>query len=258
MPTSLKTLVVDDELLSRLTIQSLLDDHFPEVKVVGMAANITEARSLILSTDPELVLLDISMPGGNGFDLLDALPDRRFQVIFVTAFEQFAVRAFRASAVDYLLKPVDVDDLRTALHKATQNHLAEKALVLQQGSLSDLARSLHTKRLERLSLQNTQGVDIVDIQDIHYLEADINYTRFHLQAGRKIVACHTLKHYEDVLEPEGFFRVHRSYLINMRHLKQFVQNPVTEAVLRDGTRVEVSRRRAPLFHDEVKKWGAAG
>jgi two-component system, LytTR family, response regulator len=254
MLPNLKTLIVDDELHCRLALKSLLDGHFPQVSLVGMAAHCAEARDLIAATKPDIVLLDIAMPGENGFDLLYSLPNRCFQVVFVTAHEQFAVRAFRASAVDYLLKPVSVDDLREALTKAQQLMPFAFPMIAQDDALQQLHQSLQTKRLDRISLQNNQGVDLVDIDDIHYLEADTNYTRFHLQGGRKIVACHTLKDYEEILEPEGFFRVHRSFLINMQHLRTYSQTPNPEAVLKDGTRVEVSRRRAPLFHEAVRKW----
>jgi two-component system, LytTR family, response regulator len=251
---SLKVLIVDDELHSRLTIRSLLMDQFPRMELVGMASNCVEARKLIVLHDPDLVLLDISMPGETGFDLLYALPDRRFQVVFVTAHEQFAVRAFRASAVDYLLKPVDVEDFKVAVAKAQAALYLSSAYNHQAANLEQLYESLKAKRIDRLALPHQQGVDMVEFKEIQYLEADVNYTRFHIQGGRKLVACHPLKHYEEVMEPEGFFRVHRSFMINMAHLRQYIQNPTMEAILKDGTRLEVSRRRAPSFHEEVLKW----
>ncbi len=250
---AIKAILVDDELASRNTLRNLLEAHCPAVQVVGIATNVQEAQFLIASCDPDLVFLDISMPGGTGFDLLAAVGQRRFQVVFVTGHEEFAVRAFRASAVDYLLKPVALEELVEALAKVSQ--------VLRAGAgakggdrLGQLKESLHTRRIERLALQKLQGVDLVEIQDISHLEADLNYTRFHLAQGKKIVACHTLKYFEEFLEAEGFYRIHRSYLVNLRQMGAFTQSPVMEVVMKNGTRLEVSRRRAPGLQQELSKW----
>lgn len=253
MLPNLKALIVDDELHSRLSLRSMLLGKFPEVTLVGMMASIADAQSQISTSDPDVVFLDISMPGGSGFDLLDALPNRRFQVVFVTGHEEFAVRAFRASAIDYLLKPVVLEDLQDAVSKVKRIVAMDGLAAPTADAFAQLNQSLKTKRISRIALQKTQGVDLVEIGEISYLEADVNYTRFHLANGRKILACHTLRHFEEILEPEGFFRVHRSYLINMEHLQAYLQSPFTEAVLKNGIRVEVSRRRAASFHEEVLK-----
>lgn len=256
MLLKLKALIVDDELNGRQALRRMIG-RCPEVTLVGMAGSAGEAKMQIISSDPDLVFLDISMPGGSGFDLLDSLPNRRFQVVFVTGYEEFAVRAFRASAIDYLLKPVVQEDLQDAISKASRIIAMDGLATPMSDTFAQLNQSLKTKRISRIALQKTQGVDLVEIKEISYLEADVNYTRFHLANGRKIVACNTLRHFEQILELEGFFRVHRSYLINMEHLQAYQQSPATEAVLKNGTRVEVSRRRAASFHEEVLKWKGA-
>ena len=254
MSSKLKALIVDDELHSRLSLRGMLNSNFPELEVTGLAGNVAEARERIAESYPDLVFLDISMPGGSGFDLLAALPDRCFKVVFVSAYEEFAVRAFRASAIDYLVKPIVLEELKEAIAKAKRTIALDGIIPLDSDAISRLSLSLKTKRIHRIALQKTHGVELIELEEICYLEADENYTRFHLTNGRKIVACNTLRHFEDILAPEGFFRVHRSYLINMDHLQTYLQSPGTAALLKNGVRLEVSRRRAASFHEEVLKW----
>lgn len=253
MDASISAVIVDDEVRSRLSLKALLDRNFPEVSVVGMAASCQEARTLIRAQDPDLLFLDIDMPVETGFDLLASLPNHRFQVVFVTAFDQFAVRAFRANAMDYLLKPVVVEDLLDAITKV-RSAIAAKLPERLQAAFQNLRNNLDSRKVDRLSLHDHQGTHIVETKEISYLEADTNYTHFHLCGGRRIVACHPLKDYEEILGPEGFFRVHRSFMINMAQLLAFSHAPTPEAKLKDGTRVEVSRRRIPQFQEEVRKW----
>lgn len=254
MGSNLNALIVDDESHCQEMLASLLQRHCPEVTVVGIASSAADARALITSTRPHVVFLDIAMPGESGFDLLQSIAERDFQVVFVTAYEQFAVRAFRASALDYLLKPVSDVDLRESVDKVVAHYRTEPVPAHHDHSLAELYRSLQTKRLDRITIPKQNGIDVLELQDIQYLEADINYTRFHLHGDRRVVACNTLGHFEEILEPEGFFRVHRSYLINLRHLQAYQQSPVSEAILKTGVRLEVSRRRAALFNEAVRKW----
>lgn len=240
----MKVLLVDDENLSLKTTEHLLNEHCKQVTIIGSVKNIEDAKKLIESENPDLVLLDIKMPGGTGFDLLNDIENPQFQVVFITAYDQFAIKAFEYSAIDYLLKPYPTEKLIKAIDKAQENlknknyleHL--KALAENQDSPSTLIVKGH-KRTQRVQMDN-----------ISNLQADNNYTIIFDEKGEKIsTSSKTLKYYEEILPEDQFFRVHVSHVVNRIHIKT-VNSKSKTVVLNDDTEVPIAHRRV----SELKKW----
>ena len=234
----IRTLLVDDDPAARSYLQGLLSDAHPEVEVIGEASNIGEAQRLIAELKPALVLLDVEMPGGSGFDLLRELTRWDFEVIFVTGFQRYAIQAIRFSALDYLLKPVQPDELAAALHRYHQRHMDADRRVVQQQFLQNI-RQADEQHL-KLTLTTGDRTYFVAPAELSHCTADDNYTELHTVDGRRFVSARTLKDYEDMLQPLGFLRVHRSTLVNKAQITHLDDGHV---VLRTRARVEVSRRK---------------
>lgn len=259
----LRALLVDDEELARENLRMMLADECPQVDVIGVADGSPSARRLIGERDPDLVFLDIRMPSGTeGLDLLEGFPDARFMVIFVTAFKDYAVQAFHANAVDYVLKPIDPDDLRAAVRKAVQRWY------LMNGSATDALRYRHDlheavrairrdPHSDRIAVDHARGFKLFEPRSIAHLEADGNCTLLHFIDGTRYLDTRTLKVYEDMLDPARFIRVHRSHLVNVEQLREYVREDGHWAVMKDGSRVPIARERVQAFI-EATRTGTAG
>ncbi|MCB0497276.1 MAG: response regulator transcription factor [Cyclobacteriaceae bacterium] len=238
----MKVALIDDEQPVRETLQSILEYYFPEFKVKE-ATGVAEGVELIKDFSPDLIFLDIKMGDGTGFDLLNRVKGQsNFQLIFVTAHNEYAVKAFKFSAIDYILKPVDPDEVNQAVKKAMQNHSLDE-LNIQ----SLLTNQLHEP--EKIVLSDNHNIYLLDIKDIVKCNSVNNYTQFFLSDGREIIISKTLKHYEDLLKQHGFFRTHQSHIINLRYFDKYDKKEGGEVVLKDGSRVLVSsRKREELLH----------
>lgn len=239
----MKTLLIDDESPSREALRHYLGKYCPEVTVVGEADSVETALVAIREQQPELLFLDIEMPFGNGFDLLERLPkDHQLEVVFVTAYEQYALRALRLSAAHYLLKPVDIDDLIEAVAKVkTRKGLREQGEVTKA-----LLENLQTSEREapkRLALPLIDGLEIIRPDEVIYLEAADNFTNFHLSDGRKLLICRKLKFYDALLEPAGFCRIHRSTVVNLACVRRYHRGKGGSVTLEDGTELSVAAAR---------------
>ncbi len=235
----IKALIVDDSADNRNYLRTLLETAHPEVKVMGEGANVQEALLAIARHSPDIVFLDVEMPGGTGFDLLRKLEIWPFDVVFCTAYERYAVQAIRFSALDYLLKPVQPDELAEALERFRAAHLAGHARqVVQQQFLSNIAQ--RDEQAMKLTLTNGDRTYFVSPAELTHCTADDNYTELHTADGRRFVSARTLKGYEDMLVPLGFLRVHRSSLVNRTAITHLDDGHV---VLKNNTRVEISRRK---------------
>jgi two-component system, LytTR family, response regulator len=235
----IKAVVVDDDAGNRQYLRTLLASAASDVEVVAEAANITEARTSILAHTPELVFLDVEMPGGSGFDLLTQFGTWPFEVIFTTAFSRYAIQAIRFSALDYLLKPVQPDELKEAMDRFRSRHPQDPSRSeVQKQFIANIGQN--DERALKLTLTVGDRSYFVPPADVQHCMADGNYTELHLQDGRRFMSARTLKEYEEMLEPWGFLRVHRSALVN-RAAVTHVDD--THVVLKDGHRVEVSRRK---------------
>jgi two-component system LytT family response regulator len=257
MRGKLKAIIVDDEEFARENLRMMVEDFCEDVIIAGVASSAAQARLLIEENNPDIVFLDIMMPGEDGFMFLQSLDDRKFQVIFTTAFRDYALRAIKESAVDYLEKPIDIDDLQKAVNKARE--------ILDQKKTTKIPESRLTKILENIALTNSvektviptkDGLAVVKNTDIIHLEAFENYTTLYLVGGKKYVSSKSIKAFEDKLDPNMFFRVHKSHIVNVaHHLKELNRTEGNIAVLSDGTQVPVARRKLQEFLDKLSNIG---
>ncbi len=238
----IRAIIIDDERIGRETLESLLSDCCPDVAVVAQADSIEAGRAAITKHDPDLVFLDIEMPFGNGFELLEALPGARFEVIFTTAYDQYAIRAIRFSALDYLLKPIDRDELIAAVAKARKRLSGSR--VLNQNLEVLLENLRHTaSEHNKIALPTDDGLILVQVTQIIRCEADGNYTRFYLAGGEAMLVSKTLKEFETLLAEMNFLRIHHSHLVNVSHVRKYVRGEGGLVVMSDSTSVPVSRRK---------------
>ncbi|HEV7779973.1 MAG TPA: LytTR family DNA-binding domain-containing protein [Chitinophagaceae bacterium] len=246
------TLIIDDDPDSRMMINSFLEENSPDILNCGECSSVSDALGLIKKYQPDLLLLDISLPDGTAFDLLRQIPEKNFEVIFITAYEIYAVEAFRFSAVDFLLKPVLFDDMKEALEKVSKR-IGDR---LFKDHWVTLAHNLQQKNLyeRRLAIATANGFVFVDIQDIVRLESHSNYTHFYFAQGTKTVSSHTLGYYEELLPVERFCRIHNSHLVNIDFIERYTRAGVGGTVLlKDGTELTVSQRKKEIFFKHLVK-----
>lgn len=255
---NLRALIIDDEDLARKNLTMMLEDNCPDIDVIGEASNIDEAEALIEATAPDVVFLDIRMPSGTeGFDLLERLKTRKFLVIFVTAFKDYAVRAFQANAAHYLLKPIDEDELITAVDKviATKETFAEHPDNYETyfTSLQNLADRLTKNKISnRIAISHTKGVKIIEDDTIVYIEANGNCSMLYFNDGSRYLDTRTLKIYEGILNGEKFYRIHKSYIINMNQIKEYISEDGHMLQLKSGVTLPVARNRVSAFLKTIK------
>ena len=234
----LTALIIDDVPQARATLKQDLADYCPEIKVLGEAEGVLTGAKAIRQHQPQLVFLDIQMQDGSGFDLLEILGNDAPLIIFTTASDAFAIKAFRFSAIDYLLKPIDPDELMAAVEKAQSKSGNDP------GSLEVLKEAMNGKKaISRLALNTLEKIHIANIADIIRLEASANYTMFYFQDGSKTMVTKTLKEYDQLLSEHGFLRVHQSHLVNLDCVKDYVKIDGGYLVMQDGSDVAVSSRK---------------
>ncbi|MDX9750055.1 MAG: LytTR family DNA-binding domain-containing protein [Flavobacteriales bacterium] len=243
--------IVDDEAHCREALTGLLQQHFPAVDVRGAAVDVAGALELVRHEKPALLFLDVELGDRTGFDLLEALGDERPHVIFTTAHEGYAVKAIRFSALDFLLKPIDPDELRAALDKVGQRahprQRPDQFIALMRNML------LHAHDGERIALPVADGLEMVEVGSILRCESDGNYTHVHVKGGKPLLIARTLKEFEDLLTGRGFIRVHHAHLINVRHVRRYVRGEGGEVIMDDGTSVMVSRRKKRELMDGLER-----
>ncbi len=251
-------LIIDDEDLARENLAMLIAEFCPEIEVIGSAANITDAKKKIEELQPKIIFLDIRMPSGSeGFDLLDAIPEKKFHVIFVTAFKDYAIKAFNANAIHYVLKPVDIEDLRSAVVKAVETiKLADinpEVYTAYLTTLKNLSQTLnHNKQTNKVTISHSKGIKIIEDDTILYIEADSNCSVLHFSDGTKYLDTRTLGLYEEILNPDKFFRIHKSVIINLNHLSEYITEDGYFAILKSGQRLPVARNRVSDFLAKIK------
>jgi two-component system LytT family response regulator len=236
----LRTIIIDDEVLMRQTLEKLVREHCPNVKLVAQASSVASGVIAIKRHHPDLILLDIKMDDGTGFDLLKKLEPIDFKVIFITAYDEYAIKAIKFSALDYLLKPVEPEELVNAINKAEK--LVVKELNTQLNVLADNMQSASIP-LKKIILKTYDNIHLVKIAEIVYCESDDNYTHFHLVNANKILVSNTLKEYDEMLGEFGFFRVHKSFLINLSHIIRFEKAEGGSVVLTNNNVVPVASRK---------------
>jgi len=248
MSDIIKTVLIDDDKSAIIILQTLLATNFPNVEILGTANNVSEAVFLIDAIKPELVFLDINLPDGNGFDVIERVSNRDFQIIFVTAYDKYAVRAFEFSALHYLVKPVNLEMLKNAVERFNENKVEDIDTRLRV-----LRDSLKSKN-EKIIIPSTDGLNIVKLGDIIRLEASDVYTLFYMTTGQRFVASKPLNNYEKILEDLPFSRVHSKHLINLMFVKRYVKGKGGSIILEDNTEVEVSVRKKADFLEKLKNY----
>jgi len=236
----LRTLIIDDETHVRRSLSLMLEEECPNVVIVGTADSVKSGLEAIEKHHPDLVLLDIKMADGTGFDLLQKARPVNFRVIFITAFEEYAIRAFRFSAIDYLLKPVNSMDLAEAISKAVSSIGQDFALQLKA-----LEENLASKELseKKIILKTNDSIWLIKTREISYCEADMGYTKFYLLNGKTIMVSGNLAEYDEMLREMGFFRAHKSFLVNLSDITRFEKGDGGFLVMSNNDRVPVASRK---------------
>ncbi|HAS40714.1 MAG TPA: DNA-binding response regulator [Microscillaceae bacterium] len=246
----MKTIIIDDNQKATNFLKELIQHYCPSLELLGSASNIQEGKTLIEQVMPELVFLDIEMPNGTGFDLLQQLPNLAFKVIFTTAHEKYALKAIKFSALDYLLKPIDLDDLQQAVQKAQED--AKGAFL--QTQVQTLLQNLQTPPQEpaRIILKDKYGMQVTKLDDIIRLEADNNYTKFVIKNQNALLLSKPLGDYEKILPPRQFFRCHKSHIVNLDYLLRYDKREDEVLMMQDGSKVPVSRRKLDTLLEKMK------
>jgi two-component system, LytTR family, response regulator len=253
-------IIIDDERNIRETLEFLLAEYCPEIHLTGSAASASEGRELLKQYEVAFIFLDISMPGEDGFTFLKSIPKENYGIVFVTAYQEYALKALKASAIDYLMKPVNPAELREAVSKAVQYYELRQSRFeiknIYQESLENLHDQIHSAghTVRKITVMEQFGFRMVDVNDLRYLQADSNYTILHLSGLNKIVSTRSLGEFEKILEPPSFFRIHKSTIINMNYLQGYSSYEGNFAELNDGTRLSISRRKLIEFREAVKQF----
>ncbi len=241
----IQAIIIDDEIDARKALKLTVEKHCPNISIEGVYATPEEGIKAIKEINPQLVFLDIQMPRMSGFDLLKQAPPLTFEVIFVTAYDQYAIKAVRFSALDYLLKPVDIDDLRLAVERAKER-LGKKPNPYRYQSVFQNMQH-HNGRIEKLAVPTTEGIDFYNVRDIICCIAEGSYTTLHVKDRSRQTISQNLKHFESILVDSGFCRVHHSSLINLDHIQKYIKGEGGYVIMTDDHRIDISRRKKDEF-----------
>jgi two-component system, LytTR family, response regulator len=239
----MKAVIVEDEMHNREALRNLLIEFCEDVEVAGVAASVTEAVEIIRKTKPNVIFLDIELQLGTGFDVLAQITDLDLDVIFTTAFEHYAIKAIKFSSLDYLLKPIDVDELQNAVAKA-RTRIHEST---HKQQLDILLSNLSAKGMKKICLATADRIEFVRVEEIIMCEANGSYTNVYMKDKRKIMVSKHLKEYETLLGDENFMRVHNSFLINLNEVKQFVKSEGGYILMNDNQQVSISPKKRDEF-----------
>lgn len=245
----IKAIIIDDIEQARITFKKDLEIYAHDVEVIAEASGVVEGAKLLKHTKPDVLFLDIQMQDGSGFDLLDVLNEIPFKIIFITASDAHAIKAFRYAAIDYLMKPVDPDELMSALEKFRSHRINENE---KYQLLNDSLKN-HSKPNERLALHSQDKIHIVNINEILRCESSVNYTEFYFTNAKKMLVSKTLKEFEDLLTDSGFYRVHQSHLVNTKCIREYVKTEGGHLIMNDGSMIPVSTRKRPEVMKMLEK-----
>jgi len=251
----IRVVIIDDERDAINSIELIINEYCTNAEVVGTAASAADGRNIILSQQPDLVFLDIEMPRGNGFDLLEMLPERNFEIIFITAYNNFAIKAFKYSAIDYILKPIDIEEFIEAVDKAEKRINDKKQPAPRGFSKYDvLLDNIRTSKPTKIMVPTSEGQIYIEIKEISRIEAEGSYSMLYLTNDSKILVSKNLKEFETMLGDSDFFRPHNSHLINLEHVKKYVVKDGGYIEMTDGTIVPISRRRKEFFIEKMQEY----
>lgn len=244
----LSAIIIDDEVKGRIALKKKLQDYCPEVTVTGEAADGQQGIALISQLQPQIVFLDIEMPRMDGFAMLQQLPEKKFHLVFTTAYDQYAIRAIRFAAFDYLLKPVDIEELRNTISKIVNTQGRSETGPKLEVLADNLQRNA---ALNKIAIPTLEGLLFFNVDDIIHLEANSNYTVIHFTNHAKLTASRTLKEFEELLPSDKFFRPHHSHLINLAYLKRYIKGDGGQIEMQNGNYVDVARRKKDEFLQRI-------
>lgn len=247
----MRAIIIDDEKKGREILKSLIETYCKEVEIIAQASNADEGYEMIQKHEPDVVFLDVEMPSGDGFSLLERFDEITFQIIFTTAFDDYAIKAIKFHALDYLLKPIDIDELRVAVENV------KKALQGEQSVDNRYMEMLQSRKENtgKLALPIKDGIVYLSISEIVRVESDGAYSIFYTDCGKKHLSSKNLGEYEEILPSFGFFRVHRSHIINVKKVKKFIRSDGNFIEMEDGSRVEIARRKKDEFLEMMNQIG---
>ena len=241
----ISAIIIDDESSSRNALKQKLTNHCADVTIIAECENGEEGIKNIEEKKPDIVFLDVEMPRMNGFTMLQQLHNRDFELIFITAYDHYAIRAIKFSALDYLVKPVEVDDLTAAVEKATQKRNYspgnERLELLLQNLMNE------KKEHQRIAIPSMEGLQFISMSDIIYLEAQSNYTIIYLKDSYKLTVSKTLKDFEELLPTAVFIRIHHSYIINRNAVEKYIKGEGGQVIMKNGVMLDVARRKKEEF-----------
>ncbi len=239
----IQAIIIDDETKGRIALKQKLHDYCKNIEVIGEAENGEQGMQLIKKLQPQIVFLDIEMPRMDGFEMLQQIPHKNFHLIFTTAYDQYAIKAIKYAAFDYLLKPIDIEELKTAITKINSNPTFDT-----EKKLETLQQNLQAKNnFNKIAIHTLQGLLFFNISDIIHLEAQSNYTVLYFANHPKLTASRTLKEFEDLLPIDTFFRPHHSHLINLNFIKKYIKGDGGQIEMQNGDYIDVSRRKKEEF-----------
>ncbi len=249
---AIQSVIIDDESRSVELLETLLEDYCPQVEVVGRANNVSSGIDLIREQQPDIVFLDIAMPDGDGFEVINSSAGNDFEVVFTTAHNQFALRAFEFSALHYLLKPIDIEQLKQTVERYEKRDVKKSVYGMQ----TQLLREGLEAKLEQIALPQKQGYEFIEIEDIIRIEGEDSYSKFILDGGKEVLVCKAIGAYEKLLEDHDFFRVHKKHLVNLSYIKGFQRGKHGVVTLKNGHEVALSYRRKEEFVARLKRRAA--
>jgi len=249
LDNNFSALIIEDELNARVLLKSMLNTITSEIKIIGEAEGVSDSVSKIHDLKPDVLFLDIELVDGTAFDLLNQIPNFNGQIIFITAYGDYAIDAFKFCAVDYLLKPCRVEDLKGAITKLKPNLENKDALFAQ---LKYLLSNFNVKKEKRkIAITTKESIRFIEVIEIVSCEADGNYTWIHLTNGEKLLSTKILKEYQNLLHDSGFFRIHHQYLINLNYVKEFLKKGSGYVIMTNGDKLEISRRKKADFLEVI-------
>lgn len=251
MEKTIKAVLIDDEEKARHNLESLLKDYCPQVKVMAMADGVKPGMEAIKEYDPDVVFLDVKMQNETGFDLLEKIEELNFEVIFVTAHDRYAIDAFKFCALDYIMKPINIEELEAAVAKVSNKVNSDQPNI----SLEILRENLHKKDFsqKKIGIPTSEGLLFIKVINIIRCEADGSYTQIYLMDGHKITVSRILKEYEELLKDYNFVRVHQSHLINLEHIKKYISAKGGQVVMINDSIVGVSRNYKERFLNKMSE-----
>jgi two-component system LytT family response regulator len=246
----IQVIIVDDEKKAVSALEKMLSRYFPEINIVATTQQPQEAIELIKRLEPDLVFMDVEMPLMTGFEVLEALGDIHFSTIFTTAYHEYAIKAIRYSALDYLLKPLSEDELRQAIQRYKEK-VKSTAQQQQFNLLFDNIKNI-SNSFSKITVSTIDGMLFLYVNEIIYCESESSYTTFYMRSGEKIVSSKTMKEYEELLPPHLFFRIHHSYLVNMHEIKRYIKGEGGTVILNNLVELPVSKRKKEEFLKKLK------